>query len=392
MIIMADVNSTQVNDIFVANSIYPDTKTILTASKGLQEIKDECVVVIDTNALLVPYLIGPNGLAQIRKTYQPLAQQKRLFIPGQVAREFARNRTAKIVELYQQISRRRISLQKGQYPLLEEIPEYGEALKFEPEIDALLIKYKAMLDKVLDVIQSWEWNDPVSKLYQEILGADSIYDPKFDNQKIAEELSYRYQHKIPPGYRDGAKEDEGIGDYLIWKTILELGKTQSKSVILVSGEQKSDWRIKSEGKPLYPRYELIDEYKRVSRGRSFCIVQFSDFLNLYGASDATVQEVREKELEVSQVFPLGVSIPSALIQILMVCNEVLRRNREYTEATKSVAEELGIREQSVTDKCTRKIGINTQAFKDLLQNKDRLIAHLIDWFPDYEDVIRRAIR
>jgi hypothetical protein len=102
-------------------------------------------------------------------------------------------------------------------------------------------------------------------------------------------------HNIPPGYKDSGKEDRGIGDFLIWLTILEAGKTRKKSLLFVSGEEKSDWFHKSEGRTLYPRYELVDEYRRSSEGQSFHMVSFSQFLNMYGASESTVEEVREEE-------------------------------------------------------------------------------------------------
>jgi len=388
---MSNDSQTLPAEIFIANTIYPQAGTIFSGSKVLQDIKSSCLVVIDTNALLVPYLIGPSSFAQIRKTYKTLTEQKRIIIPGQVAREFAKNRTNKIVELYQQISRRKINLQKGQYPLLEEIPEYLESVQLEQELDKILSKYRNILDKVLERIQSWEWNDPVSMMYQEIFNTNNIFDPAFDQNQMITEFRSRYQNKIPPGYKDSGKEDEGIGDFLIWKTILELGKAQQKSIVLVSGEQKADWRIKSEGKPLYPRYELVDEFKRYSGGQAFHLLQFSDFLNLYGASDATVQEVREKEQEIS-TFIIETRIPNALTQILMVCDEVLRNNREYTEATKIVADELEIREQSVADKCTRQIGINAQTFRELLQNRDELIEHLVDCFPEHKEIIYKKLR
>lgn len=383
---MAIDNQPAVTDPFIANRVYPESGSIFSSSKKLQDVKDDCLVVIDTNALLLPYLIGPNSFAQIRMTYKRLADQKRLVVPGQVAREFAKNRTNKIVELYQQIVRRKVNLQKGPYPLLEEIPAYLESVELESELEKLLEKYKNALDKVLETIESWEWNDPVSTTYQEIFGTDGVFDPKFNEEEVAKEYRYRYENKIPPGYKDAAKEDAGIGDFLIWKTILELGKVQQKSVVLVSGEQKSDWRIKSEGKSLYPRYELVDEFKRHSGGQSIHIIQFSDFLELYGASDTTVKEVRDKESEILISGPLT-QIPMGLTQILMVCNEVLLNNKDYTEAIKEVADQLGISEKSVADKCTRKIGINTQNFRYFLQNTDLLKKHLVDWFPDYEEII-----
>src|SRR5262249_54130348 len=102
-------------------------------------------------------------------------------------------------------------------------------------------------------------------------------------------------YKLPPGYKDAGKDDEGIGDLLIWQTILEVAKTHGKSVIFVSADQKPDWWSKSEGSALYPRYELIDEFRRISLGQSFHIIRFSGFLDLYGASKEVVKEVQREE-------------------------------------------------------------------------------------------------
>src|SRR5205085_6004956 len=48
---------------------------------------------------------------------------------------------------------------------------------------------------------------------------------------------------------------------------------------------------------LYPRYELIDEFRRSSGGQSFHIIKFSTFLDLYGASKKVVEEVRKEEVQ-----------------------------------------------------------------------------------------------
>lgn len=41
-------------DIFIANKIYPDPKNIFKTLKSLEDIKDDCCFVLDTNVLLVP--------------------------------------------------------------------------------------------------------------------------------------------------------------------------------------------------------------------------------------------------------------------------------------------------------------------------------------------------
>jgi rRNA-processing protein FCF1 len=307
-------------DIFILNSTYPEAEAIFTSRpKSLDELKSECLIVLDTNALLVPYNIGKESLEQIQKTYKALVISGRLVIPGQVSREFAKNRAGKLGELYQQFNRKANipKLQKGTYPLLESLEEYQETLHLEEQIDQLLRKYKDATQKVLSHIRSWTWNDPVSLLYAGLF-EKAIFDLQIDKGKVAAELTRRQEHSIPPGYKDAGKEDNGIGDLLIWLTILEIGKNHKKSVFFVSGDEKADWWHRSEGQALYPRYELVDEFRRYSEGQSFHIIPFSQFLELYGASESIVEEVRREEVKLS--LELG------------VIGEFIRKWKEFEQA------------------------------------------------------------
>lgn len=284
-------------DIFIADAVFPEAEAVFTARiKPLADLKDEAAVVLDTNALLVPYGIGKESLEQIRRTYEELVASQRLVVPGQVAREFAKNRAGRISELFQQLSRKKgiEGLQKGRYPLLESLEAYQEVIRLEKRIDAELRKYKGAIDRVLDHIRGWAWDDPVSLMYADLFG-NAVLDPTIDRDEIQADLLRRQTHHIPPGYKDSGKEDRGIGDLLIWYAILEVGRSRKKDVLFVSGEQKADWWYRSEGQGLYPRYELVEEFRRCSGGLSFHIVEFSQFLDLYGASERVVQEIREQE-------------------------------------------------------------------------------------------------
>ncbi|MEW6028492.1 MAG: PIN-like domain-containing protein [Chloroflexota bacterium] len=312
------------SNILTSSTVYPEADAVFTAQpKTLPEIKDDCIVVLDTNSLLVLYSIGKESLEQIKKTYQSLVKHKRLVIPGQVAREFAKNRATKLAELFQQLNRKKniAPFRKGKYPLLESLPDYQESVGIEEELDKLLDAYKKAIGQVLEHIQAWTWNDPVSLLYHDLFNKDTVFDPSFEKGKLKEELESRYLHQIPPGYKDASKDDGGIGDLLIWKTILELGATQKKNAILVSGEEKPDWWHKSEGQALYPRFELFDEYRRVSSGGSFHIVSFSKFLDLYGASEEVVQEVRQTEIQESTIQAQRAASYSESIQFTFKINK-----------------------------------------------------------------------
>jgi uncharacterized protein YutE (UPF0331/DUF86 family) len=75
-------------------------------------------------------------------------------------------------------------------------------------------------------------------------------------------------------------------------------------ILWVINRIRYDWWHRIEGQALYPRYELIDEFRRESGGCSLHIIPFSSFLDLYGASESVVEEVREEESRLSVEFSL----------------------------------------------------------------------------------------
>jgi hypothetical protein len=302
---MADTNKKDEYDIFITQSIYPEAMSIFTSQlKSLEEIKDDCYIVLDTNVLLAPYIIGKedpgrdNLLEECQRIYKSLIEKKCLIIPGQVAREFANRRVDKIAELYQQLSDKKAKIQqipRGKYPLLNSLSEYQEVEHLQDEINKKIQEYQGAVSKVLAQIESWQLNDPVRSLYGQLFDESVIFDTQFDKEEIKKDLKRRQIHHIPPGYKDAGKGDSGVGDLLIWYTILELGKVHKKSVIFVSGDEKPDWFKQSQNVALHLRYELVDEFRRKSEGQSFHVVKFSRFLKLYGASDEIVEEVRLEE-------------------------------------------------------------------------------------------------
>jgi hypothetical protein len=285
-------------DPMVLQSVYPEAGAIFSFQpEPLQRILSGCLVVLDTNVLLIPYNTGKDSLEQIRRTYSVLTSQRRLIVPGQAAREFARIRPEKLRAVFQQLSRKRdISIKRQEYPLLESVPEYQEVVRVEQELETLISGYRKKLGFLLDTISAWHWNDPVSVLYRDLFGKDVIYDPDDAREGVLEDLEHRRTHKIPPGYKDAGKDDGGVGDLLIWRTVLELGKSREMHVVFVSGDEKADWWYQSENQALFPRFELIDEFRRASAGKTLHIISFADLLKSFGASEEVVQEVRNEEI------------------------------------------------------------------------------------------------
>ncbi len=286
-------------DIFIANSVYPDaTKIFDFTVSSIEEIKKDCIFVIDTNALLLPYTTSSDSLKEIKKVYEQLIKENRLIIPGQVAREFAKNRPEKLKQIFQTLNSKQSKLPTitlGDYPLLKELSEYTTLKETEKQINDLIKDYRKKILEVRDQVKNWNWDDPISIAYKDIFKGNIIYDFKIDKEKIRNDLSWRYLHNIPPGYKDEiTKEDEGIGDLLIWFTILEIGKKE-KNVIFVSADEKNDWRYKSDNDTLYPRFELITEFQRESKNKSFHIIKLAELLKLFNVDEKITKEIESKE-------------------------------------------------------------------------------------------------
>lgn len=299
------------SDPFLLSSLFPDASAVFRPwIKPIEEIKDDCIVVLDANVLLDPYnyktLDFVEGLLQeCRRVLSPLIEKNRLFIPAQVAREFAKNRGDVLTELYKNLldTKKPDAIPGIKSSLLTSLDEYKHLARITQQINQLIAQYPKVLDRLVASVEDWVWNDPISQLYSDLFSSDVIVDwpPVSEREAFKEDFNRRLANGIPPvtNSSDRKKDDGGIGDLLIWHTILHLGQTYKKSIIFVSADGKSDWWYSSAKDKkrilLYPRYELLDEYRRRSEGNSFHIVLFSEFLATFGASKEIVKEVRQEE-------------------------------------------------------------------------------------------------
>jgi hypothetical protein len=120
---------------------------------------------------------------------------------------------------------------------------------------------------------------------------------------IESEGAFRFQHGIPPGYRDGKKESAGdparkYGDLILWKQVIAKAKESKKPLILVTDDQKTDWWLEQSGRTIGPRPELIEEFLQEA-GERFWMYSVDRFLaelaktaNV-GVSTAVIEEVKE---------------------------------------------------------------------------------------------------
>lgn len=284
--------------------LLPDAAAVFEKSPpSLVEVYPEADVVLDANVLLLPYTTGRDSVQATAKLFGQLAQEKRLFLPAQAAREYARNRPSKIAQVVQHISN---TLSKAspatapRLPMLEGVEEYESLQKVEAELRERTESYQDELRRLLGKAKSWGRADPVSVHYAGIFTKDNVVELATPFADLVKEGERRYTAKRPPGYKDASKEEGGLGDLIIWKTILEIAEKRKRHLIFVSGDEKADWVHRANNEALMPRIELLDEFRRTSGGSSFYLARLSRLLELGGATEEAVDGFRREEAKVRE--------------------------------------------------------------------------------------------
>lgn len=291
------------NDIFIQNNILPNpSRAFSIETKNLNDLnKDEAIVVLDTNVLLIPFNLNNKTLEEIKNVYKKINNDDRLFIPGQVAREYIKNKPTKIGNIYKNLNDKKSEVKntkKIDYPVLEVLESYDELKKIEEELNESIKKFKKKIAEIADEIKDWGFNDPVTEVYKSLFSNENIIEFNFEQESkkdIVKDLKTRNKHKIPPGYKDSGKSDLGIGDLLIWKTIIQISNEFDKNIIFITHDQKTDWWHNSNNKNLYPRYELIEEFQRETDGKQVVLTKLTYFLNLYDVDQQIIENIEEEE-------------------------------------------------------------------------------------------------
>ena len=299
----ADPFSDKGFDPFWLNNVFPQADDLFQVQQeGVDAIKSECLVFLDANVLLLPYEMGAESFSKIAEIYKGLCENDRLLIPAQAAREFIKNRANKLRDLMKaigdQASTLNFSLHKD-IGFLERDPAFAE-IKKQSEIVAdarssILAEIKRLRSNLADNVGV----DPVSMVYSQLFSKRvvSIDDDEAARRSLIDEVRWRYKYKVPPGYKDSNKDDGGIGDFLIWKTILEKGKLENNNSLFVTKDLKGDWWVQGQG-AFQPRVELLEEYYRYTNGKTIHFVSLSDLLRAFDAENETVTDVQRVEAQI----------------------------------------------------------------------------------------------
>ena len=221
---------------------------------------DECVIFLDTNIIFLCFALNNPARNEFFTWLRPLAETGRVKLPAWCLHEY----TSKF-------NNRQITGSQEENKLISTITKNFEELRklLSLSVDEAKAQSKgfATMGEFTNAVDSVKVN--ISKLNNilkieerlllevhakltEILGPCVLQS---DIQQLAAECSQvqdsRFGNRIPPGYKDGYKPENAIGDLIIWKEILGYSKSAARSkVIVLSNDEKKDW--------VYPPYKKLE--------------------------------------------------------------------------------------------------------------------------------------
>lgn len=279
-------------------------------SSALKDILQTGTIALDANVLLDLYRTGSDQRAQILGVFERPEVRPRVWIPYQVGLEFQRNRLDVARQHQPQYEKIRVELEKLKTFLNGSISgirdtEVQKSIRgvVEEGLTAAAVSIANHLDeqekKHVISYEEIRVSDPLRIRLDGILSSASQIGPRPDDALIEErrkKAECRYDHGIPPGYRDSSKSDNADGDVLIWFEILDHADKADRPVLFVTSDVKADWYRREAGDTLGPRPELRAEFATRS-AYPYHQVRLSTFLHLSneylgaGVSGETIDSV-----------------------------------------------------------------------------------------------------
>jgi hypothetical protein len=316
----------QLTDPFWLRTVFPDPVEVFGFNAPpVSTLFADAIFGLDANALLAPYQVSKQSADEIERIYREFTNHDRLFVPDQAAREFGKNRGLKLAEMHDEVHKLTSALTKAEpidCPMLEGVPAYEELFPLVESIRESIKKYKDLVGSLKQTLSEWGWTDRVSTLYRELFTKARIIGHDIKDDDFMKKLAWRYAHQVPPGYKDKAKADSGIGDLAIWYSLLRLGRDRKRHVIFVCNETKHDWVYRSGDQTLTPRMELCLEFHRTT-GAHFGLVNWPRFLELAGAEEVTVRDAASAERWASKHSYALMPVVARVKQILEDINEIV---------------------------------------------------------------------
>lgn len=261
---------------------------------------EQPVVIPDTNAILDLYRYSPSTSQHVLKLLNRISDY--IWIPHQVKEEYLiqymhvisiekrkyselTNQISKVIQKSREnVSNHFKSYRGDEHPKINQLVDIVEAKLSEIENEA-----KRFHDEIKEEVQKHDFMFDTGnvKLFMDLMGEKEQIGHEFTYREKIDlyvEGDSRYLRKIPPGYMDEVKDKDDItktkkfGDLLIWKQLLSHAELNEKPIIFITNDNKEDWWVLENKRPIEARPELHEEFKSYSE-QAFIMISLREFIN-----------------------------------------------------------------------------------------------------------------
>lgn len=244
------------------------------------------MLVVDTNVLLNLYRYNQDARTSLLTTLRKF--DTRLWVPHQVMDEFWRNRESALEDPQKQLEQSKIALRSGLERTVSDLRNWvnrvsldrSRSLQLEATLENAIEEVIGEMEVVVDSSGVEMARDTSKDKVVADLGA--LLEGKVGDRLDAEDHSAavaegkrRIEEQIPPGYKDKKKQTRGddteVGDYLVWRQLINEAKRRACDVLMVTGDAKEDWWRTRNGITLGPRNELSEELRREAGVRLYML-------------------------------------------------------------------------------------------------------------------------
>jgi hypothetical protein len=212
---------------------------------------DECIIFLDTNIIFLCFALNDAARNEFFSWLRPLAEKNRIKLPSWCLHEYTSKFNNRQItgsqeenKLVSTITKNFAELQKLLSLSVDEAKAKRQGFATIGDFTnavSLVQNYFSKLKNILKIDEKLllEVHDALTQ----ILGP-CVLDSNI--QQLADLCSQvqipRFNNRLPPGYKDGGKPENSIGDLIIWNEILEFAKANSlKKIIIISNDEKKDW-------------------------------------------------------------------------------------------------------------------------------------------------------
>lgn len=258
---------------------------------------------IDTNVLAYLFRLHSTARRELLSWFAGLISQSRLGIPGWVVNEYtAKYKANKLVEYTPRVG------PQGELARLENLYKDARAFVDDSIVGPLgyssreeyLARFGQSLDELQKLMKVFKNDFEPSEIHKEIEEVLASAVLPTDIGTLCDEAgtiaANRFHHRLPPGFKDGGKSENSLGDLVLWLELLSHGVLvpgTMKDCVLISNDQKGDWtylpfsrtHIDRAGKRIEipnndPTIRLLDprltvEYRAKTAGRGIHIVDIA---------------------------------------------------------------------------------------------------------------------